>query len=133
MNLSILAAALLYDLFFVLSGGENAESFCFFKNTFRLYCPGCGGSRSLHALLRLQIFKSLKLYPPLIISLIPIAAYDVRLVLSIVRKDEAYAKSFNFNAFLIIPAAVLIHFFVRNLLLVFFGIDPIHDFLAPSV
>lgn len=133
MNLSLLLAALIYDLFFVLRGGENAESFCFFKNYFSLYCPGCGGSRVLHALLRLKILKSIKLYPPLIISLIPILAYDVRLSLFLIKRDEKYIKNFRFLSFLIIPAAVILFFFFRNILLLCFGIDPIGDIIAPYV
>lgn len=36
---------------------------CFFETVFGIYCPGCGGTRALYALLHGRIFQSLWYHP----------------------------------------------------------------------
>lgn len=42
---------------------------CVFKNFFHLYCPGCGGTHALYALLHLHPLESF-LYHPLVIYVV---------------------------------------------------------------
>ena len=127
MNLSLILFAVIYSAFFFHEG--DSELFgCVFKETFHLYCPGCGGSRSLAALMRFDFVSSFILYPPIIISSVAVIEYDVRLALSLIFKSERFTSRYRFLTFLIIPISILLTFIVRNLLLVYFGIDTVGDF-----
>ena len=85
MNALILSAALLYDLLF----DKGLVGDCVFLETFRIYCPGCGGSRSLSFLLDFNLIKSFIYYPPIPITALIILDAEIRLVLGII-----YSKSF---------------------------------------
>ena len=56
---------------------------CVFFEAFHLYCPGCGGTRALFALLRLDVLSSLKYNPVLIFGIIVYLFYDVRIFMAI--------------------------------------------------
>lgn len=118
MNLSIVTVALLYNLLFE----EKMIGDCAFLSLFRFYCPGCGGSRSLHYLLRLDLINSFIYYPPILICSLIILDVDLRLIISAaLGKDKV--SSMKSRTFLIIPASILINFLVRNILLLVFRID----------
>ena len=102
--------------------------YCSFKHKFNLYCPGCGGSRSLSALLSFDIVRSFILFPALPVSVIILADLYVRAFISIIKNDEKYLKNFKFKLLIIIPFIIIVNFFVRNILL-FFGIDIIGDLI----
>ncbi len=123
LNILLLAAALIYGAYveYYMDMGELAFDCFFYENT-RIYCPGCGGSRSLVYLLRLDLLNSLKFYPPLIPTLLIIIYLDFSALLSFIKNSEGPLKKFNPNLLIIIPVLILLNFFVRNVLL-FLGID----------
>ena len=123
LNILLIAAALIYGAYvgYYMDMGELAFDCFFYENT-RLYCPGCGGSRSLVYLLRLDLLNSLKFYPPLIPTLLIIIYLDFSALLSFIKNSEGPLKKFNPNLLIIIPVLILLNFFVRNVLL-FSGID----------
>lgn len=128
-NISLLLVSFFYSHLVENSISKGEEIFaCAFKNTFNMYCPGCGGSRSLVSLLHFDLFKSLVLYPPLWVMIIFIIDIDARAVFSIIKDSISYIKSFRLNSIIIIPVSILLNFLLKNLLL-FFGIDLIGDFL----
>lgn len=51
---------------------------CIFNKVTRLPCPGCGGTRSVRALLRGEILKSIYDYPPLIYGVLVYAVFMAR-------------------------------------------------------
>ncbi len=110
-----------------VSEGEELIS-CFFKESFHLYCPGCGGSRSLLALLRLDIVGSFILFPALSVSVIILICLYIRVFISFLKNDEKYIMGFHLNSLIIIPVIIILNFIIRNILLLFFGIDLIGDF-----
>lgn len=99
---------------------------CSVARFLHLYCPGCGGTRAVGALLRLDILGAFRLNP-----FVPVAAglfiyYDIRAAIAIARDDKLVVK---------VPTAVwigaaaflLIMTVARDLALVYFGYDPIGD------
>ncbi len=110
-----------------VSRGEDIFN-CFFKEKFHLYCPGCGGSRSLSALLRLDIIRSFILFPALPITVIILSFLYIRVFISIIKNDESALLGFKINSLIIIPIVIIFFFFLRNILLIFFKIDLIGDF-----
>ncbi len=116
LNLPIVIISFIYNFFF--EGGFIVE--CVFQKTFGLYCPGCGGSRALNALLRFDFPESFIYYPPIILCALLILITDLQLAVFLIKKDKKYIK-INGKIFLIIPPAIILNFIIKNLLL-FFGI-----------
>ncbi len=129
-NLLLLAVSLVYGHITekAMAAGEEAVS-CVFKNNMHLYCPGCGGSRSLVYLLDFNLFKSFVFYPALPISLLFILDIDLRAFISFVKNDPRPLHSFNTKFLIIIPIVIIITFITRNVALVAFGIDILGDIL----
>ena len=121
-NIFILALSVLYDLLFE----KNLISGCIFLKALGFYCPGCGGSRSLNALLDFQPIKSFIYYPPLIISALIILYTDFYTVRSVIKNGNIRMP--RFRVFLIIPICIILNFLVRNILLLF-GIDILGNIL----
>ena len=109
----------------IAEGREFIE--CSFKHKFHLYCPGCGGSRSLSALLSFDFVRSFKLFPALPISVIILSDLYIRALISFIKNDEIYLKNFKPIILTLIPFIIILNFFLRNILL-FYGIDLIGDF-----
>ncbi len=128
-NILLFLISLFYAYLVFLAGdGEVVE--CAFKNIFHLYCPGCGGSRSVLFLFKLDFLLAFLSYPPIYVLLFFLIYLDSRAVISIVRNDNRYFASFNLNILLIIPAIILFHFFLRNIALVFFRYDFLGDIIT---
>ncbi len=127
LNGSLLLSAVAYLIFFLATDKVGIP--CIIKEGFGFYCPSCGGSRALLALFRLDIYTSFIYYPPLIISALVILDYDIRLVITLIKRRSKYADNFKFYSFLIIPISVIVWFILRNILLFSFGIDTLGDFI----
>ena len=107
--------------------GEEKIIFCIFKERFHLYCPGCGGSRSLLALLTFDPVRSFIYFPALPITVLILIDLYTRVTLSFVKNDEKYVRGFRLGLLIIIPIVLILNFFVRNALLIS-GIDLLGDF-----
>ena len=127
-NLAVVAAVLVYLLFMSIYDAESAEPICNFQRVFHIYCPGCGGSRSLRALVRLDLVSSFIFFAPLPLSL-PILGYAEYLLVRGCLLGEP-REILRFKPWVLIIPAVLIvlNFLVRNALLLN-GIDVLGDIL----
>ena len=121
LNGTILTASLLYNRLFEM--GRLGK--CQFFETFGLYCPGCGGSRSLDALLNFKLLKSFIYYPPILITSFIILYIDARLIHSIFTEKEYKIRG---KILLLVATSILISFILRYILLLF-GIDPLGNIL----
>lgn len=115
---------------------------CSFISKLHIYCPGCGGTRAISALLHLN-FRDSFLFNPIV----PIAAFvmlyvDARTVIREIRgrtNPSVLPKLPYFDRYLaiLLIATVVLNFLIRNALLIFWGIDPIGDidthWITPSV
>jgi len=106
-------------------------SICLFKIFFHGYCPFCGGTRALSALLKLD-FASL-LTCNAFVGLLAIAGgiYDLLCLYRLLRHDERPFALPRYTGRIILILG-LIFFLGRNLLLWVWGIDPIGDFIIHS-
>ena len=129
LNLSLLLFALVYSFAFHFLANDGEVSLCLFKDTLHIYCPGCGGSRALIALLRFDFKESFILFPPLLIGALIVLELDVRFTLCAIKSSEKYVARYTYRRFYILVAALILNFALKNILLVFFRIDLIGDFL----
>ena len=129
LNAALLAFAIAYTVYFKATEDTDREIICIFKETFGLYCPGCGGSRALYHFLNFNLFRSFVLYPPIIVSALVVLDFDLRLFVSLIKKSSEITDRFRYYTFLLIPASIILTFIVRNLLLLIFKIDTVGDFI----
>lgn len=127
INIFLISFAIIYTLLFVYNKDLIMPGRCKFQSLFMLYCPGCGGSRSLKAFLSFDFISSFILYPPIIISLFCVMFYDIKYILT--KLKIVKLKKTRDYYFLLIPISILLTFIVRNILLVFFKIDTVGDFI----
>ncbi len=112
------AAVLLISIIFKKLFLDSEFSFpCAFLNLFGLYCPGCGGTRALGALLEFNLVKAFLLYPPLIITVGFILYIDILGIVSIIKKTYAPIRSFRGIYTVIIPISIMLFFIIRNITL----------------
>ena len=129
MNISLILFAIFYVIYFDSVKGTVAEVRCRFKEALGFYCPGCGASRSLKAFIHFDFIKSFILYPPITVSALVILDYDIKLIITFICKNTKITDRFKYYTFLLIPASVIISFVVKNILLFFFKIDTVGDFI----
>ena len=128
LNLALLCAAIIYGAVTreaILEGREAVE--CFVKHNFLIYCPGCGGSRSLVYLLEFDFLKSFLYYPALPLSAAIIVYVDILTVIAFFKNSILPLKRIKPEILLLIPAVIFATFIIRNVLLIGFGIDTLGD------
>ncbi len=132
-SLLLLAVSAVYA--YLIGGAEESGEKlfeCAFQSIFPFYCPGCGGSRSLYYLMRLDLLKSFIYFPALPLSALILIDVDIRSLISFIKNDLTAVRKFKLNVLLIIPIVIMLNFVIRNALL-FFGIDYIGDILVRGV
>lgn len=102
---------------------------CLMKRILHLYCPGCGGTRAVKALLAADIVTSLQANPVVLwMGILAVMQY-VRMVRAYLRRDP-YGCALPTWSWVSLIVLALTLFVVRNLLLVFGGYDYLGDNLA---
>ncbi len=103
---------------------------CGMKFFLHLYCPGCGGTRSLDAFLHGDILNSIKYHPFFTYMALYFLSYYIPSFLKFI---GVLKKNINYMIYVYILwgllALVIIVFVGRNLLLVFGGVDFIGESL----
>lgn len=128
-NLALFFAAVVYSYFtfkYMELGKELIP--CHIKHNLGFYCPGCGGSRSVMALLSLDVVGSFIYYPAVPYTVGVIGFCDVLAVKSFIDDSPSPLFHITEKPFLVIPIIIILNFLIRNVLLLF-GIDYIGDIL----
>ena len=86
---------------------------CFIRELFGVYCPGCGGTRAVWALLHGQILMSLR-YHPVVVYTVVVTLYHL-----IFRKKPKIKYLF------IALGIIILNCIVKNILLLVFHIEMI--------
>ena len=108
------------EIFWLMVSGKLP---CLFQVFTGLYCPGCGGTRAVKALLKGQIWRSF-LYHPVVLyaALVGVWLLGAQ-VLSLLTGNERFRKRLE-NRYLYIGFGIIgVNFILKNMLLVVWGID----------
>ena len=109
-----------------LTAAKNFPMFfwpCGLKEYFHLYCPGCGGTHAVEALLRLDIVESF-LYNPLVLYMVVCLLYYLFKTIVQLKKQNGNAYFAVHLGFLWVFVGLMVGIFIiRNFLLVQFQID----------
>ena len=96
---------------------------CLFWLVTGLYCPGCGGTRAIRALLRGDIFLSIQYHPivcyTLLVTILELVSWQVAKKTKNPRHYLGHVLGFVYLG----VAIILINWAVKNIALVAFGVD----------
>ena len=116
----------LYAVAFTLSERWGLGLFdCYWKAAFGINCPGCGGSRAVFSLLRLDLLRALYFSPGVVLGALLLLWYDLTLLLALLRRDASIEKKFPVVSLTLLPIVFLLTFFVRLYLTLGLGMPPI--------
>ncbi|MBQ9121894.1 MAG: DUF2752 domain-containing protein [Lachnospiraceae bacterium] len=87
-----------------------------------LYCPGCGGTRSVVALLRGNLVQSVLYHPAVIYGVVLFLVYFISQTLMRLSKGKVKGLSMKPIYLYILLGIILVNFIIRNVLLLAFGI-----------
>ncbi len=101
---------------------------CPFYKLTGLYCPGCGGTRAVKFFLQGRLLTSFRFHPLVLYGVLAFGAeFLLFLTRQITGKDKTYwryEKELAYGA----VAVVIVNFFVKNSLLIGWGIDLLKAF-----
>jgi hypothetical protein len=100
---------------------------CFVRKQFHIYCPGCGGTRALEALLRLHPMQSLYDNPVVILMLLAAVSIAVIKIMEHRQNGQRICRVRTIVSVSFLSIWFLF-FAVRNMLLLCCGIDMLGDF-----
>lgn len=113
ISLFMIAAGAVLLLYFFVEPKDGNLPKCIFHELTGLYCPGCGGQRSLHALLNGHFLQAVN-YNFLFILLLPFILYFMFIFIA----GKKYSKSsfiYNTNFSLAVVIVVVSFWILRNI------------------
>lgn len=95
---------------------------CWFRENFNIYCPGCGGTRMVKAILKFDFYQAFR-YNPLIFMIIVgfLILFVLNFILILEKKKLIFPKE---KHYVILAGIVVLYMLLRNI--------PIFDFLLPT-
>lgn len=103
---------------------------CGFHEFLHLYCPGCGGTRAVYALLRLDIIESFLYHPIVPMLALLLVEYYIGAIVTLIRKNGKRYYYLRIWFCYVALGVIIVHFILRNVLLVFCHYDYIGDLLS---
>lgn len=128
VNIAVGIAVLLTLLFMVLQRtGVIPGMSCTFYETLHIYCPGCGGTRAVFALMEGRLWTSLYCNPAVVLGAVLILHYEMGVIVTLYKKNGR--RYYCNNPVLVILYAVIVvtFFVVRNYLLIVQGYDMLQN------
>lgn len=134
MIFSVLCMVAVPVLFYMKDLGDNLSfgSICYVSEHFHFYCPGCGGTRAVIALLNGRLIRSFICNPyPLCICTMVIRIWCTLLYDSFVAgRYRRLISPLSYPEVWGVFFLPLLLFIVRNVLLLYLHVDPLGDLAA---
>lgn len=113
LNVTVLIILLILILLFSLKILEIIDFKCIFRELFGIYCAGCGTTRMIKALLKLEFYKAFKYNPVMFIYFILFGIYFI--YNSFIYIKENKIKKLNFFIVIILIIILFIYMLLRNI------------------
>jgi hypothetical protein len=121
-----LAGFFLVCLFCRLTGfsfvGKLTNGGCRFRALTGFYCPGCGGTRAVDALLRGKILLSLRYHPAVIYIFAGVLIYAGSHTLNILTHEKIRALLFRESFFYVMIGLIALQWIIKNAIYIFTGV-----------
>lgn len=128
VNGTLLLGAVLYRLLCHCTEGSAVLS-CRVVEQLGIYCPGCGGSRAVAALLRMDIVGCF-FYSPFVLTAAALLLYaDIVTVVALLRRSERPLRLLSPNLLILLPVVLIVTCLLRNILLLGAGLDLLGDII----
>ena len=101
---------------------------CILHDLFHVYCPTCGGTRALEAMLRLDILQAIRFNALVVLLVLALFAWNVLALIRLLRGEKALYR-IPVWSWIAVGGAILLFGIVRNVLMIAWGIDPLGDLL----
>ncbi len=101
---------------------HNVIPTCYFYRLTGYYCPGCGGTRALVALLQLHFLQSLRCHPLVVYTAAVLGAFWISKTLELIIGEQIHRMRLKPVYLYIAMAVVIIQWIVKNGLLYAKGI-----------
>lgn len=123
INLAAIACVPLFFVYKRIAAAYPQLFACTLYEFFGLYCPGCGTTRALDALVHGRLFTAVRANPGAVMSAAYLLWIDIKLGISTF-KSKPFIFGRPERVSLIVIAAVLVLWaIIRNLILIFCGYD----------
>lgn len=103
--------------------GKPVISSCWIYQNFHVYCPGCGGTRALQALVRGDILRSCYYHPIVLGTLLWAAVYLTSQTIKRLRKGRGWALAYHPGWVIAFFVVLGIQWLIKNILLLVFAIS----------
>lgn len=99
----------------------NGNYLCPWKKKFSIYCAGCGGTRMLYSLLKLDFYQAFRYNPLLFLIIIVCIIYIIYIIICILKKIKYYQLNVKH---LVILAIITITFMILRNIEIFAYLQP---------
>lgn len=116
--LLIISLLLVLNIFFL----DRINYVCPFRKLFHIYCPGCGGTRMIKALFKMDFYQSFRYNPLLFIFLVIGIIYLGVMMIVYIKKRKLILPSVRVYVFMLV--LLVIYMVLRNI--------PAFSYLIPT-
>ena len=95
---------------------------CAFYKLTGLYCPGCGGTRAVYSILKLNILDAIRYNITVPFGIFVYLYYNIRSFIAGLKNDAEYFEKQKYPLCIALAVVLILNFIVKNALLLIFGI-----------
>ena len=116
------AGAGVWAVYHFALGGTVPRMPCFFDKVLGIYCPGCGGTRALTALVHGRLLKAVWYHP--LIPYLAVVGGGFMLTQGLERLGIRHVRGWRYHTWYLYAAIglIVLNFIVKNVLRLFWGI-----------
>lgn len=121
VNVVLFIIAILITSFTFLYIIKLIDFKCVFKEIFNVYCAGCGTTRMVESILKLDLYQAFRYNPLMFILFIILGIYMIYQIFVYIKKGSIL--KINIKVLIIIASLLIIYMIIRNI--------SVFDFLKP--